>query len=250
MLLLLTYTGPFKKFNKEHSILAKIQIDNSLNLGWKRQDIILTTDFAYEYNGVKSLKVPNGLYYDFDSTSNKIPVIVYLIEKGILTNKELFWYHDFDYFQLERVEEKELNMENFDLGLTPYGYKPQWNLGCIFFRPKAIDIFKLIDKTILYERKSNRRCDEKALKRLIVRRRIDKKRFKELNVTYNLTKRCIATNYTAAEKPLKAVHFHPWEKDELMNDTGLNIFMYGKNRLRMPLVNKRLATVFQQHGVK
>jgi len=247
---LLTYTGPDKKFDKEHSLLAKIQIDNHLDLGWKRQDILLVTDFPFEYNGIKSLVIGDRIYYDFDKTSNKVPVIMHLLNKGVLKKGELYWYHDFDVYQLEAIDENELDLTNFDLGLTSYGYKPQWNLGCIFFKKSASDIFKLIHNDILNKRKSDNRCDEKALKRLIVSRAISKKRYKDLNVTYNLTKRCIQTNYRNAKKPLKVIHFHLWDKDAMMNDTALNIFMYGKNRVKIPLMTERLIKIFNYHGIK
>ncbi len=247
---LLIYTGPNKIFDEEHSVLVKIQIDNCLDLGWEKEDILLVTDFPYVYNGIKSLVIGDGFYYDFDKTSNKVPVIMHLLDQGILKKEELYWYHDFDVYQLEVIDENDLSLTNFDLGLTPYGYKPQWNLGSIFFKKNANDIFKLINNDILNKRKSNNRCDEKALQRLIVHRAIPKKRFKDLNVTYNFTKRCIATNYRQAIKPLKAVHFHPWDKDVMMPDTALNMFMYGKNRLKIPLMSDRLIKIFNQHGIK
>ena len=250
MKLILAYTGPNKKFNEEHSVLVKIQIDNSLDLGWGKKDILLVTDFPYAYNGIKSLVIGEGFYYDFDKTSIKAPVMMHLFDQGVLKKEELYWCHDFDVYQLEVVDENELGLNNFDLGLTPYGYKPQWNLGCLFFKESAWDIFKLIHNDVLSKRKSNNRCEEKALKRLIVHRAIGKKRYKDLNVTYNLTKRCIATNYRQAIKPLKAVHFHPWDKDAMMPDTALNMFMYGKNRLKIPLMNERLIKIFHYHGIK
>lgn len=247
---ILIYTGPNKKFDKEHSILVKIQIDNSFDLGWKKEDILLVTDFPIEYNGIKSQVVGDEIFYDFDKSSNKIPVIIHLINQGILEKGKLYWYHDFDVYQLEIINESQLGLTNFDLGLTPYGYKPQWNLGSIFFKTSAYDIFKLIHKNILEKRNSDNRCDEYALKRLMAQCAVKKDRYKDLNVTYNLTKRCIQTNYREAEKPLKVLHFHPWDKDAMMNDTALNIFMYGKNRLKTPLMNKRLINIFHYHGIK
>lgn len=39
MKIILVYTGPPKQFNEEHEVLAKIQIDNNLDLGWEKEDI-------------------------------------------------------------------------------------------------------------------------------------------------------------------------------------------------------------------
>jgi len=33
----------------------KAQVDNSLRFGWKRSDIVIGTNFDFEYNGVKKL---------------------------------------------------------------------------------------------------------------------------------------------------------------------------------------------------
>lgn len=250
MKVILTYTGLEKRFDEEASVLAKIQIDNCLELGWKKDDILLVTDFTYEYNGIKAFVIGDGFYYDFDKSSNKIQVIIHLFELGVLKKGELCWYHDFDVYQQEIIKESELALDEFDLGLTPYGYKPQWNIGSIFFKTGAEDIFKLIHNTILYNRKSDNRCDEKAVQRLIVRKKLTRQRYKDLNVTYNFTKRCIATNYRQANKPLKVLHFHPWDKDAMMSDTALNLFMYSKNSLKTPLMNERLMKIFRYHGIK
>ena len=86
---LLIYTGPAKAFSAEDAQLAKIQIDNSLNLGWKRENLLLITDFSWEYNGIKSLVVPDGLYYDFDANANKARVIVYMFKQKMIDPHEL-----------------------------------------------------------------------------------------------------------------------------------------------------------------
>lgn len=246
---LMVYTGPQHKFNEEHSILAKIQIDNSLDLGWKGKDILLVTDFPYEYNGVKSLVIKDGVYYDFDKNAAKVPVIVYLLNQGILDKGELYWCHDFDAYQNHSIDEAELGLADYDLGLIHYTYKPEWQFGSLFFNTSAKDIFELLDNTIRARPHSSRN-NEKTLTRLIRNKAIDNKRYKRTNVTYNIMKRCLATIYREATKPLKVVHFHPWDKDAMMNDTALNIFMYGKNRLKIPLMTKRLIKIFHHHGVK
>src|SRR5436190_6968 len=105
---LLIYTGPNKKFSEEDSILARIQIDNSLDLGWRKEDIMLVTDFPFEYNGVKSLVIKDGLYYDFDKNANKALVALYLIDQKIIEPGELYWCHDFDAYELNKINEAEL----------------------------------------------------------------------------------------------------------------------------------------------
>ena len=244
---LLIYTNPKGEFSEENKTLMKIQIDNSLDLGWKREDILIYTNFDYEYNGVKSRIVPY-LHYEFDVTANKIPVIVYLIENGILEDGELYWYHDVDSYENDRIIEAELELD-LVLGLCTYGYKAQWQLGGFFFRTGALDIFKTLDYRITRGRYRGR-TDEKCFTSLVKCDMVDRKRFKELNVTYNLTMRYLHDNYNRATKPLKVLHFHPAHVDSLLPDTVLNMFMYGKNRMGVPMMSDRLIKIFNNHNIK
>lgn len=247
---LLIYTGPNKKFGEEDLILARIQIDNSLSLGWKKQELIIATDFPFEYNKVKSVVVPDLLYYDFDKNANKLPVVLYLIDQGLIEPGQLYWCHDFDAYELNKIDEGQLGLENFDLGLVHYFYKPEWHLGSFFFKNSAKDILELLDNTIRTKLHLSRN-DEKTLTKLIKNNAISSTRYKKLNVTYSIMKRCLATVYNEATKPIKVLHFRPSDpKDERMSDTALNMFMYGKNRLKMPLMTDRLIKIFNYHGIK
>ena len=246
---LLIYTGPSKKFSQEDGVLARIQIDNSFDLGWKKEDILLITDFPYEYNGVKSLVVPDGLYYDFDNNANKAIVTVYLLNQGIIKPGELYWCHDFDAYENSPIDEVQLGLENVDLGLTHYFYKPEWQFGSLFFKNTSKDILEQLNTTIRTKPHLSRN-NEKTLTWLIKHDSIDPKRYKRLNVTYNFTKRYIETVYREAGKPLKVLHFRPSDKDALMTDTALEMFMYGKNSLKIPLMSDRLIKIFKAHGIK
>ncbi len=246
---LLIYTGANKKFGEEDSVLAKIQIDNSFDLGWKKEDIMLVTDFAFAYNGIQSMVIPDGMYYDFDKNANKIPVVVYLIKNNLISEKDLYWCHDFDVYENYFFDESELELKNFDLGLTHYTYKPEWQCGSFFFKTGAWDIFELVDRTTRAKPHSSRN-NEKTLTKLINRNAIDSRRYKRMNVTYNITKRYIERIYPLADKPLKVLHFRPSDKDPLMSNTALEMFMYGKNRLKIPLMNERIIKIFNHHGIK
>lgn len=250
---LLIYTGPQKKFGDEDRILAKIQIDNSFDLGWKKEDILLVTNFDYEYNGVKSFVIEKDVYYPFDIAASKLPVLIYLIRKQILATKELYWCHDFDAYENYPINESELELENFDVGLTHYFYKPQWQFSSVFFKTAALDIFELIDKTTR-EKPHLSRNNEKTLTKLMQKNAIANKRYKKLNVTYNFTKRYIPIVYQEASKPLKVLHFRPSdtrEKDPLLQATStIAMFMHKENRLKIPLMSDRLIKIFNYHGIK
>lgn len=245
---LLIYINPKKEFDEESQKLVRIQIDNSLDLGWKKQDLILATNFPFLYQGLGSLLLPDNLDYKFDLNASKLPAIIFLIKNGFITEKELIWCHDLDAYELNKIEENELELENFDLGLTHYTYKPQWQFSSLFFRSSALDIFELLDRSIR-ENPSKTRNNEKHLTYLIENKMIDPKRFKKLNPAYNFTKRYIETVYREAEKPLKVLHFRPSDKDARMNSNALDMFMYGKNSLKMPLMNERLEKIFKINGI-
>ncbi|MBI2593916.1 hypothetical protein HYW44_04735 [Candidatus Daviesbacteria bacterium] len=247
---LLIYTGPNKKFGKEDSVLARIQIDNSFDLGWKKEDILLVTDFEYEYNSVRSFVIKGDIYYDFDINASKLPVIVYLLNQGIIQPEEIYWCHDFDAYELNKINENDLGLKNFDLGLVHYFYKPEWQFGSFFFKSDARDILELLDTTSRAKPHSSRN-NEKTLTKLIKNNSIDNKRYKRLNVTYSIMKRCLGTVYNEAAKPIKVLHFRPSDpKDARMPDTALNMFMYGKNSLKIPLMSDRLIKIFNRHGIK
>lgn len=237
---LLIYTGPNKKLSSEDEKLLKIQIDNSFELGYQKEDIILAFDFPFEYKGVESLILPDGLYYNFDLNANKIPVLIYLIKNGMLDNNKLYWCHDLDAFENTKIEESELGLNTYDLGLTHYTYKPEWQFGSLFFRLNALDIFELIHSETIRKPHFSRN-NEKVLTRLINEDKIDPIRYKRLNVSYNIMKKYLQTIYPQASKPLKVLHFRP--------SNALDIFIKGNNWLKINLLDERLTRIFKKNGI-
>lgn len=243
---LLIYTNPAKKFEGDNVALVKIHIDNSLEPGWDRKDILLYTNFPYEYNGIKSIVVSDRLHLKWDKTSNKILVIRDLLNKGLL--KGLYWYHDFDAYENTRIQESDLGLEGFDLGLTGYGYKPQCNGGSIFFRDTAKDIFNEWCEKLLKIVRT--RADEKTMTDMTRDGSMDKYRYKSLNITYNFGMRYLQYNYKRAKLPLKVLHFHPYYNDIHLHHSTKDAFIYGKNFQNKPLMSDRLIRLFHKHGIK
>jgi hypothetical protein len=193
---LLTYVNKDKKFDENTEKMAEIQIDNSLYF-WKPEDILIATNFPYEYHGIKSIVVPDNLWCDFHPKASKPGVLIYLIENGL---DELTWVHDFDAFQQE-----ELNpIITKDLALTSYGYKDEINYGSFFFKPKALKVFKLNWEYV----QRYQTHDEEALNILIREKDID---FQMMNQTYNIGIRCTRSILKLAERPIRVTHFPPYE---------------------------------------
>jgi hypothetical protein len=237
---LLIYLSPNKCFSKECETLAKIQIENSIELGWKKEDILLVTNFDYKYMGVKSEVVEDDNYCALRPRSINSIIIPHLIEKGIIKDSFIYWVHDFDVYQMNYFSEDILGLEEFDVGLTDYGWKENWCMGSFFVKKGCKEIFielkKIVEKNIE---------DEKAMMQITSKSWV-MNRCKRMNITYDFGMRNIVSNYGKAEKPLKVLHFHPyyrWVKT-------LDIFMYGKNELQMPLMDKRLIKLFNKYDIR
>ena len=258
---LLIYLNPSKAFidyswGNENETLAKIQIDNSLALGWKKADIMLITNFEYEYRGIKSMVVSDELFCELRNTATKILVILHLFDQGLIGD-DLYWFHDFDAFQLEKITEEELDLGKSPFALTDYGKSiisesrsRRWSTGSIFFRKESEWIFRMI-KDKVYQYQNN---EEVALLVLTRRNRGNiNEVIKKLNITYNLATRYrdVSACYEMADKPLKVIHFHPFDKRWLHTELGDNIAccVYGKNRLKRVLVSRRLKNLFKKYNI-
>lgn len=240
---LLIYINPLKDFDEETKILAKIQIDNILDLGWKRQDIMFVTNFPYEYNGVKAMVFKENIPYLLEPSQNKISGILLLFELGLISNSELYFCHDFDHYQLHPISESEIELalDTADMGITDYGRVPRWHMSSIFFKKSARDIFELLKDTVMKLKMPN---EEDALFMLTENNTQGvKKRIKKLNITYNFWGGNINSTYPMAEKPIKCVHFHP-------TADKVDFFMYGKNKVNKILINERLIKIFKKYGIK
>lgn len=246
---LLIYINPSKKFGREIDLLARLQIHNSLDMGWNIKDIVLVTNFPYEYKGVKSIVIGGDSFYAASPGSTKTPTISYLLKNNMLEN-DLYWAHDFDAYQNNVIEESEIDLEGFDMGLCTYEYKKDWNCGSIFFKLSAEDLFTIVTK-VMY-RRARSRAEEKTFYKLTNNGYIDKNRIKKMNVTYNINMRDIGYTATIASKPLKVLHFHPYsvDDDSKIPNTMLNTFMYGKNKFKRPLMSERLIKLFHSYGIK
>lgn len=225
---LLIYVNPDKKFSPEHDDLTRIQIDNSLSLGWKAEDILLVTNFPYEYNGVKSIIVDDYEVFD-QNRSTKIPAINELFAKGILKD-DLYWFHDHDAFQLEPFD---IELEK-DAGFTDHGaWSKTWNAGSFFFKESAKDIFLQI-----WEYMQLRNTNEQDALTYMWQNNINdiNNRTELISIAYNIGIYKIEENLKLAgvSRP-KVAHFHPHKKRHL------DLF-----RNMLP---ERLLTIFNKYGL-
>jgi hypothetical protein len=266
---LMIYASADHQFDHEIKRTMKVQIDNSLNLGWQKEDIILATNFPYEYNGVKSLIVSDDNLCPFFRWNAKNNIILELFERGIIDD-DIFWYHDCDVFQCVSFNPDEiLPDKKMDMALTDYGRWNMWSCGSVYFRKEAFDIWTGIRK-FLYDLRiaeemslmiltygydktdppydkhtgyvSNKKLDAP------IKPQVDISRVNKLNISYNFIflwrPNRIHKLYEMADKPIKAVHFHPLISYGKMN--MLDFFM-GKNDMNIPLMPDSLIDVFKEH---
>lgn len=265
----LIYITPKKLFSGEPLTLVKIQIDNSLDLGWKREDIILATNFSFEYNGVKSVVVSDDNFVPHYPRGSKHEAILELFNRGFITKGELYWFHDLDAYQSEDITKSEVDLGNADMALTDYCWRKKWNTGSIFFTSSAEDIFEGLVKTqsllkigdeiaLMVLTNGFTKEENDNVMRYIAPEVIEKTpeirdiegRIKKINTTYNFVPVFnIPYCYMSAIKPIKVVHFHP-SFPSPSNSSFLNFFMYGDNEINTVLMSKRLIKIFHYHGVK
>lgn len=233
---ILTYISPDKEFNEEHQKLVKIQIDNSLSLGWEPKDIILATNFDYKYNGVKSLVIGDENYCSHHWPATKIYVIDYLFKNG-LVEKDLYWYHDFDCYQLNPFSTIIPDLGSAEMGLTQYGRSLRLCSASMFFRETTGDIFERIK-----ERTDQEKIGEELGIMRLINDNMDTlgRRVKKLNITYAFHKFNLPSCYKIADKPIKTAHFH-------FTPDKVEFYIKGKNKLNMVLIPERLIEIFKRY---
>lgn len=201
---LLIHINPKHTFTPECSILIKIQIENSLRLGWSPDDILLVTNFPYQFMGVVAMQVADEFFYKDRPLSIKTLMVPHLLDMGILSSGEICWNHDFDAFQAHPFT--DFGLGGSDAGLTDYGWQPRYCMGSYFFKNGAYEIFEKARPIIMRDIE-----DEDAIFTVLQNKRLLAKT-RRLNITYNIGQRHIKHNISKAIKPYRVFHFHPRKK--------------------------------------
>lgn len=251
---LMIYISPTGSFNNpdpklvsnDAELLIKVQIENSLEIGWKPENILLYTNFEFRYGEVKAKVITDVEYFEPQPQAMKPLTIAKLFEKNLIEDNELYWSHDLDAFQLYPITETELEMDQYDVALTEYHFPHNWNGASVFFKKSSEDIFYKI-REIMVKSKIN---EEKALQKLTNEDENIQKRVKKINRTYSFAPYSFEYSYPLADKPIRVAHFHPligipnWEIKNCLN------FYRGENVLHTPLLPKRLIKIFRYHRIR
>lgn len=258
-----------------HNYLG-LQIENSLMMGWEREDVIVITNFPFEHMGVCSHVVSDICRWS--AFANKMVVVNEMIKMGVINDN--FWLHDCDAYQLVSFgfpeECKDVNFVRH----APGREKPQG--GSVFYRKEAFDIIDVLSRGIQLFRATKEESffpyfyhkdyksamiskydvvierlkhntDEKSKNNIEIYRNLRDfsfnyfgefgNRFCWLNWTYNLFRqRQFDRKYPSAEKPIKVVHFHPEDQ------SCLDRFYHGKNSYNVKIVTPELRKLFIKYG--
>jgi hypothetical protein len=79
--------------------ILKAQVENSLRLGWKKEDIVFVTNFEFEHMGVTPL-INMTLHCDWSVWTNKHYSLCFAMRHF----EDNWWVHDHDMWQLQPFE--------------------------------------------------------------------------------------------------------------------------------------------------
>ena len=207
--------------------LIKAQIDNSLEHGWLQKDIILLTNFEFDYKGVVAIPITLN---DFCLTGSKVFGVKWLMENT--SYEDPFWLHDLDAWQNAPFECPEFK----DAGFGFYS-RPKINGGVQFWRRSGKDILDKIVKELI-DNKAAR--EEPTLDKFCKKN----KRVTILNSTFNVGCSGYKPRYEKAEKPVKVCHFHP------DNRIAWQTHCLDRNGLGFKGISDTLETVVRAHYPK
>jgi hypothetical protein len=201
----------------------KAQIENSVELGWTTEDIILLTNFDYEFMGVKAKAV--SLNHSC-LTGSKMFAVYALFKDGSL--KDEIWVHDLDAWQNVWFDCPEFK----DVGICEYS-RPTFNGGSVFYKPSARDITEAIVSVL----RANREAREEPTIDKVLRACTYKHRVTVLNPTYNVGCSGFVERYLKSHKPIHVCHFHPHNRiaveTHLLDRNGLNVKSVGRRLERL-----------------
>lgn len=225
--------------------LVKVQIDNSLALGWKAEDIMLITNFEYQYGPIKAIVFKDVEFFESKPQGSKYNALIKLFENRMIKDGEMYWFHDIDAYQLAPIAETEIDISPTEIALTDYGRIERWSTGSIFFKSGSKDIFCRIKENV-YKKNID---EERVLSLLTANDEAIRKRVKKINKTYNFTAYNLRSCYKMATKPIRVAHFHPYGPIRQIGVKKPLDFFKGENKIETPFITESLIKIFLSHGI-
>ena len=185
------------RYNPEKmDTLLKAQIENSLAVGWKPENIIFLANFEFEFMGVKAEIIPMNT---FCLSGSKMFALKWLFDQGRV--RETIWSLDLDCWQNVWFDRPEFGT---DVGCSTYS-NFKYNGGSIFWKPSARDI---VDEAIERLTTGQEPKEEPTLNKIFKSDEY-KKRVTILNYSYNVGCSGFVPRFEQSLKPIRVCHFHP-----------------------------------------
>ncbi len=211
----------------------RAQVDNSLRFGWKREDIIIGTNFSFQHNGVSNIQLENVC--EKHIFNNKWYGILELMEKDYLNDN--FWFHDQDSWQINKIEFPEFQGQ---IGGCTYVYTQEWNTCSMFLKESSKNVVKYIVDFMELNKEADFYSDENFV--AILRQNSDiVNELTTINNKYNVGLTHMEKRYQAAEKPVCALGFQPHVQ------SSWDVFIEGKNDLDLKLIDNEMIKLFKTY---
>ena len=190
----------------------RAQVDNCLDLGYKKEDIIIGTNFDFEHNGVKNHHIKD--ICTWSGYNNFWFGTLELMKKGIINDD--FWLHDHDSWQNTKFD-----FPNFEGEMAGCEYQDnhQWNCASIYCKKSSQYIFQYLVDLMNENREKDVSSDEEWIsfcrgkhygfnQHLGLESPVEHL-MSSLNPTYNCGFTNFKQRYENAEKPINVFSFKP-----------------------------------------
>ena len=219
-----TYHGGMNYENEQLFNYLRAQIDWSIQLGWKKEDIIIGTNFDFEYNGVKNYQLTDVCTYS--GYNNFWYGALELMKNGVLN--EDYWLHDQDSWPV-----RYFNFPKFDGEIAGCEYQatPFWNCSTIYLKKTSQFLLEYIVELMRDNPDYPVSSDEEWIAFLRHSNHSEIKNYlTSINTRYNVGRTFFKDRYENATKPINVLAFKPdLDKDfntikHLLDEDFIDIF--------------------------
>lgn len=197
------YHGGKRYTNETLFNYFRAQIDWSLHLGWKKEDIIIGTNFDFEYNGVKNYELTDVCTYS--GFNNFWYGALELMNNGVLDDD--FWLHDQDSWPHEYFDFPNFHGE---IAGAEYIGTRQWNCGSIYIKKSAKSVLTYIVDLMRDNPEVPVSSDEEWIAFCRFDNNSDIKNYlQSIDTRYNCGVTHFSKRYNEATKPINVFSFKP-----------------------------------------
>ena len=189
--------GSKSRYNLERfETMLKSQIENMLQIGWLRENIIFLSNFDFEFMDIKAEKIK---FNNFCLSGSKMWGMQFLFDNDRVD--DIIWSSDADCWQNIWFDCPSFSG---DVGACTYS-NPKWNGGSIFWKPSSKDIVdEVVGKLEQYKA-----LKEEPLLNKIFNSEKYAKRISLLNSSFNVGCSGFIPRFTRSLKPIRVCHFSP-----------------------------------------